>query len=431
MKSDRKERISWYLYDWANSAFSTSVVTVFLGPYLTTIAKNAAGADGYLDILGIPIYSGSYFAYIVSLSVLAQVIFLPLSGAIADYSRRKKQILGITAFLGSAATMGMYFLEGSRYLLGGGLFIFANTCFGISVVMYNSFLNDIAEPDKRDSVSSIGWAIGYIGGGALLAANLALYSMSDSLGIAAGDAVRISLSSAGLWWALFTIFPMLFLRERKPARHLQSRKSLLTVGFRQLAATVKDARNYPQALMFLAENLLYNDGVQSVIALSSQFGQEELGLSISTLTQVILMVQFVAFFGSLLFKYLAERFDTKKTIQMNLAVWCIVLLYVFYFLNSEAGFFVIAAVIAIIMGGVQALSRSMFSRLIPQDKEAEYFGLYEVSEKGTSWLGPLLFGISLQFTGSYRFAILSLIVFFVLGLILLLKVRANGSSTIK
>ncbi len=428
MTNNRREQRGWYFYDWANSAFSTTVVTVFLGPYLTTITKAAADAQGFVYPLGIKVNAGSFFPYIVSLSVLLQVIFLPVLGAIADYSHRKRQMMALFAYLGALTTMGMYFLQGTRYLLGGLLFLIANLSFGASVVFYNAFLPEIARPEERDSVSSLGWALGYLGGGLLLLMNLVLVSKAGAFGLETGQAVRISLASAGVWWAIFTIIPLVALKSRQPVRSLPPHASYLTIGFRQLRSTLSQASNYPQTMLFLAAYLLYNDGIQAVITLSSQFGQEELGLPISTLTTVILMVQFVAFFGSILFNYIAKGVGARNAIMVSLVIWTGTLVYAYGFLQTESQFFILAAVIAIVLGGSQALSRSVYSMMIPKGREAEYFSLYEISERGTSWLGPLLFGLSLQFTGSYRIAIGSLVIFFIAGLVLLTRVDVRKAA---
>ncbi len=418
---DRREQISWYFYDWANSAFSTTVVTVFLGPYLTSITRNAADANGFVYPFGIPVTAGAYFPYLISLSVLLQVIFLPIIGAIADYSHRKKQFLALFAYIGAFATIGMYFLQGQNYIFGGLLFLIANLAFGASIVIYNAFLPEIASADRRDHVSSIGWATGYIGGGILLALNLVLFSQAQSFGLTTGEAVRISITSAGMWWAIFTLIPLLGLKARVPAKRLVTGERILTVGFRQLRETFSKARNYPQTLLFLAAFIFYNDGIQTVIALSSQFGQEELGLSVETLTSTILMVQFVAFFGAIGFNYIARAIGTKRAIIASLFIWTGTVVYAYGFIQpgNATQFYIMGAVIAVVLGGSQALSRSVYSLMIPAGQEAEYFSLYEVSDKGTSWLGPLIFGLSLQSTGSYRTAILSLIVLFLIGMAIL------------
>ncbi|MBI4636868.1 MAG: MFS transporter [Candidatus Rokubacteria bacterium] len=423
--SKRREQVGWYVYDWANSAFPTTVVTVFLGPYLTSVTKAAADAKGFVYPLGIPVSAGSFYPYVVSLSVLGQVIFLPILGAIADYSHRKKQLLMLFAYLGALATLALYFVRGTNYLLGGALFVVANVSFGASVVFYNAFLPEIAAADERDAVSSKGWALGYLGGGLLLAMNLAIFSQASALGLTTGEAVRVSLASAGAWWAVFTLVPLATLRSRRSPRALPPGEGYVGTGFRQLRRTLGKARRYPQTLLFLLAFLLYNDGIQTVIALASQFGQEELGLPIATLTQVILMVQFVAFGGALLFNWVARALGTKRAIIVSLVIWIGTVGYAYGFLRTSGQFFVMGAVIALVLGGSQALSRSVYSLMIPKGQESEYFSLYEVSERGTSWLGPLLFGLALQFTGSYRSAILSLVVFFVLGLLVLAFVNVR------
>ena len=426
--STRTERVGWYVYDWANSGFATTVVSVFLGPYLTTVAKAAADAEGFVHPLGIRVYAGSFFPYVVSLSVLFQVVLLPVLGAISDYSHRKKQMLGLFAYVGALATTGLYFLEGTRYLLGGSLFLVANLAFGASVVCYNAFLPEIADPEHRDGVSSMGWALGYLGGGLLLALNMLLFARAEALGLTSGQAARISLASAGVWWALFTLVPMATLRRRQPIKHVPPGQSFVTAGFRQLRHTLATIRDYPHTLLYLVAYLLYNDGVQTVINMSAQFGQEELGLPLATLSRIILMVQFVAFFGALLFNGVAKAVGSKRAIAISLVIWTGTIVYAYGPLRTGAQFFVLAAVIAIVLGGSQALSRSVYSLMIPRGREAEYFSLYEVSERGTSWLGPFLFGVALQTTGSYRIAILSLVVFFVAGLALLAGVDVRKAA---
>jgi UMF1 family MFS transporter len=424
----RAERIGWYTYDWANSAFSTSVVTVFLGPYLTSITRAAADADGFVRPLGIPVAAGSFFPYMVSLSVLLQVVLLPILGAIADYSRLKKHMLGVFAMLGAGAGMCLFLVEGTNYGLGGLLFLIANVSFGASIVFYNALLADIASPDERDSVSSRGWAAGYAGGGLLLALNILLFSRAESLGLSQGLAVRIAILSACLWWALFTVVSLKALRTREPVRTLPTGERYVTAGFRQLRRTIADAARYPHTLLFLLAYIFFNDGVQTVIALSSQFGQEELGLPISTLTTVILMVQFVAIIGAFAFLRISAWVGAKQAVAVSLVIWTAAVAYAFAFLRTTVDFFVLAAVIALVLGGTQALSRSLFSHMIPRGQESEYFSLYEVSDKGTSWLGPLLFGLALQLTGSYRVAILSLVILFAVGFVLLLKVNVREAA---
>ena len=411
-----REQRGWYLYDWANSAFVTTGVALFLGPYLTVLAKAAADANGLVHPLGLSVDARSYWSYLVSLSVILQVLVLPVVGAAADFGGRKKQYLAATAYVGAAAAAAMFWLQGSAYLWGGALFIIANVSFGASVVVYNSFLPEIAPPEQRDAVSSKGWGIGYIGGGVLLALNLLLYLNAKGLGITDAMAVRISLGSAGVWWAVFTIPTLLTLRNRGSSENSER------AVFGQLRHTLADIRCYPQTMLFLIAYLLYNDAIQAVLALASQFGSDELKIPVASLTLAILMVQFVGFFGAIGFQWLAAVMGAKRAIAVSLVLWTATLIYLFKWVYNTREFFIAAAIVAIVMGGSQALSRSLFAQLIPPGKEAEYFSIYEVSDKGTSWISPLVFGLALQMTHSYRQAILSLIVFFIAGLAVLTKV---------
>lgn len=435
--NDKREIFGWTMYDWANSAFSTTVITVLLGPYLTAVAQAAADkTGGELNIFVAHINPGSYYPYLISLSVLLQVFFLPLMGAIADYTNLKKQLLLGFAYLGAFATIGMYFLQGDRYLLGGFLLILANLSFGAAIVFYNAYLPDIVSEGRRDSVSSQGFALGYLGGGLLLLVNLWMVQSADKLGLSTAMAVRISLASAGIWWAIFTLVPAFTLKTRAAARPLPPGQNVFTVGINQLRHTISDIRNYPATLAFLAAYLIYNDGIQTVISLSAVYGAEELHLEQATLITTILIVQFVAFIGAFTFSFIASRLGAKRAIIISLIIWTIAILFSFGPLGrsmsiggliipavpAEMGFLILGAVIAIVLGGSQALSRSLFAQMIPKGRESEFFGFYEISERGTSWIGPLVFGFILDVTGSYRSGILALMVFFVAGIFLLQRV---------
>jgi UMF1 family MFS transporter len=415
----RREQRGWYFYDWACSVYSTSVLTVFLGPYLTAVAKHAADADGFVHPLGVPVRAGSFFAYAVSASVILSIFVMPMAGAAADRTGRKKPLLAAAAYLGAGATAGMFFLDGDRYLLGGLLLIVANASLAVSMVLYNSYLPQIAPPEERDAVSSRGWAFGYAAGSVVLIANLILFTAHDSFGVSESTAVRICLASAGIWWGAFTLVPLKRLRDR----HTPSAGRAPAHGWRQLAATVRDMRGKPLTLSFLLAYLIYNDGIQTVISQASVFGSEELGLSQSTLIVAVLLVQVLAVGGALGMGRLARTYGAKRTILGSLVAWTLTL-GAGYFLPAGApvGFFVLASGIGLVLGGSQALSRSLFSHLVPPGKEAEYFSAYEMSDRGMSWLGPLLFGLTYQLTGSYRDAIISLVVFFVIGFVLLARV---------
>jgi UMF1 family MFS transporter len=427
--STKREKRAWYWYDWANSAFYTTVVTTFLGPYLGSIARRAAGCDTDADVtcdatvpvFGLDVAPGSLFAYTASLSVFLTVFVLPVVGAVADRSRHKKELMAGAAFLGAAATVGFLFLTGDRYLLGAGLFLAANILYGASIVVYYSFLPQISSPEERDHVSSVGWAFGYVGGGTLLALNVVAVLFKDSLGMTTGEVARWSLVSAGVWWAGFTVIPLIGLKNREPFHEVhRPGGNVLTDGFAQLWETLKSLRAYPLTLMFLAAYLIYNDGIQTVIAMSAVYGTDELGLDDEVLVPTILMVQFLAFFGALGLGALAKRIGAWKALLISLGLWIVVIVAAFFLPDRQVvPFVVLGGGIGLVLGGSQALSRSLFSQLIPKGREGEYFGLYEISDKGTSWLGPLLFGVAYQVTDSYRVAIFSLLIFFVGGMALL------------
>ncbi|WP_372464038.1 MFS transporter [Streptomyces pinistramenti] len=429
----RREQRGWYWYDWANSVYSTTVLTVFLGPYLTSVAKAAAGADGFVHPLGIPVRAGSFFAYTVSASLLLSVLAMPVAGAVADRTGRKKPLLGCCAYVGAAATTGMFFLDGERYLLGGALLIVANVAFVVSMMLYNSYLPQIAEPDERDAVSTRGWAFGYAAAGLALIANLVLYAGHDTFGVTEGTAVRICLASAGLWWGLFSLIPLRRLRDRWTADRPDApaaRTAALGQGWRQLRGTLRDMRSRPLTLAFLLAYLVYNDGVQTVITQASVYGSEELKLDQTTLIVAILLVQVLAAAGALLMGRLARRYGAQRTILGSLVAWTATIAAGFFLpAGVPVGFFALAAAIGLVLGGSQALSRSLFSHLVPRGKEAEYFSAYEISDRGVSWLGPLVFGVTYQVTGSYRDAILSLVAFFAVGFVLLARVPVRRAIT--
>jgi UMF1 family MFS transporter len=340
-------------------------------------------------------------------------------------------MLGAMAFIGAGATIAMCTLEGGNYMLGSALFLIANSAFGAGNVIYNSFLPEIAPPEERDGISSRGWGLGYLGGGLLLLLNLALYSNAARIGLSESTAVRISLASAGVWWAGFTLIPLSRLRNRGPQKPVPPGASALGAALGQLSGAVREVMHLPQTLRFLLAYLIYNDAIQTVLAMAAQFGQEELKLPVSSLTVAILIAQFVGVLGAIVFNWIAARIGNKQTVMITLATYCGVLVYAYQFVSSQVEFYVMAGAIGAVMGGSQALSRSIYSVMIPKGHEAEYYSIYEVSDKGTSWLGPLFFGLALQFTGSYRVSILSLIVFFLAGLAILAFVdvsRAAGEA---
>ncbi|CAM5623480.1 MFS transporter [Streptomyces atroolivaceus] len=421
----RRQQHGWYFYDFACSVYSTSVLTVFLGPYLTSIAKAAADADGFVHPLGIPVRAGSLFAYAVSVSIVVAVIVMPVVGAAADRTGRKKPLLAAAAYTGATATACMFFLEGHRYLLGAFLLIVANASISVSMALYNAYLPQISTPEERDAVSSRGWAFGYTSGAFVLVLNLVLYTGHDSFGLSESDAVRICIASAGVWWGAFALVPLRRLRDSRVA---PGGDGAVGPGWRQLLATLRDMRRHPLTLSFLLAYLVYNDGIQTVISQASLYGSEELGLDQTTLITAVLLVQVLAVAGALGMGRLARLYGAKRTILASLAVWTLILAAAYVLpAGAPVFFYTLAAAIGLVMGGSQALSRSLFSHLIPRGKEAEYFSAYEMSDRGLSWLGPLVFGLGYQLTGSYRDAILSLVLFFALGSVLLARVPVRAA----
>ena len=423
-RDDRREIAGWLMYDWANSAFQTTVVTVLIGPYLTDLAQRDVGRNGIVANLGPlgAVTATSLFPYCISLSVFLQVLLLPLLGAIADYSNAKKRLMMAFCYAGAATTCLLFFVTGHRYLAGGALLVLANLAYGVTIVLYNAYLNDIATEDRRDKISSQGYALGYLGGGLLLAANLALLSLADRLGFSRELAVRISLLSAGLWWGGFALATFARLRTRAAKRARPPGRSYLGIGIAELGAAWRQLRRLPHTRRYLVAYMAFNDAIQTVISVASVFLAQELfvsrGLAASEsfLIGLILMVQFVAFFGALLFERIAVLVNTKNAILLSLVLWTGIVVYAHGFLQTVAEAWGMGALLATVLGGSQALSRSLFSQMIPAGHEATFFGLYELTERGTSWIGPFMFGLVVGATGSYRQAILSLIVLFLAGI---------------
>jgi UMF1 family MFS transporter len=452
---DTAHQKAWYWYDWANSAYVTTTLTVLMAPYLTVIAKKAAcptlasdvACHTNLNVIGIPVDPGSLVFYVLTVSTIVSAIVLIFIGALADRSDKPVRLFAAFAWAGAAAASAMFLVSGNDWKLGVLLLVFANLCLGSSLVIYDSLLCRIARPDERDRVSSRGWAWGYLGGGLLLAVNLGLLTLDKQIGISQGMAVRISLLSAGLWWAAFTIIPVLGLRDLRGTpgtSNLSSTNastnattasasepaSVVRGSLRQLANTFRELRSYPQTLLFLLAYLFFNDGIQTVISSSSVYGAEELKFTSSQLIEIILLVQFVAFGGALLFGRLANRFGAWRVVLDSLVLWTLVVTIAFFVPSGAFLIFVgLAVLIGVVLGGSQALSRSLYSQLIPRGREAEFFSLYQAMERGTSWFGTLVFGLVHQFTHSYRWAIIALIVFFAVGGLLLSRVRMREGIT--
>jgi len=423
-----KEQKAWYWYDWANSAYVTTTAAVLFAPYLTSVAERSVGCavgddapdcTTNMSILGLDISPGSLVFYLVTVATILSALILPVVGAAADRSSRKTTLMARYAWGGSLAAGLMFFVAGSNWQLGAGLLVVATLCLGASLVVYDAILCEIALPDERDRVSSRGWARGYLGGGLLLAANFGLLSVMDDTNLA----VRISLLSAAIWWAAFTLIPYRGIRNRPPVNVVPEQGSLIRQSFGQLWETLKDLRNFPVTLTFLVAYLFYNDGIQTVIFAASVYGEKQLGFEKSTVLSAFLVVQFVGVAGALLFGRLAQRRGAHKVILGGLAIWVLVVTAGYFAPEKNFPLFLLlAASIGLVLGGTQALSRSFYSQLIPRGREAEYFSLYQACERGTSWLGTLVFGLVHQWTDSYRPAIFALMIFFVVGGLLLWRV---------
>ena len=443
----RRRQRAWYVYDWANSAYVTTTGTVLFTPYLASVARAAAcplgeadpaTVDGVctatLSVLGIPVSPGSLPLYAVTTSTIISALLVPAVGAAADRSPSPRRLLGGFAAVGALAASCMVFVAGASWPLGVALELLAAVCLGSSIAVYNSLLVAVATPDERDRVSSRGWAVGYAGGGILLALNLATLTFAPAVGLSQAGAVRASLLSAGLWWGLFTLVPVIGLRgldrPRSPGAPAPVRPLATLAGaVTGLATTLRHARAYPQTLLFLGAFVLFNDGVQTVIATASLYGQDELGFTPSQLVVTILLVQFVALAGALVFGALAARIGAWRTILTSLGLWLAVVTSALFVPAGRYLLFLALAVgIGLVLGGTQALSRSLYSQLVPRGSEAAYFGLYQSADRGTSWLGTLVFGLIFQLTGSYRPALASLMLFFLLGALLLARVDVRAGA---
>ncbi|HEY0448146.1 MFS transporter [Actinophytocola sp.] len=438
----RREQRGWVWYDWANSVFPTSVITVFGALYLTAVAGDAAKADRatngpnpcpadgnggtnklvdcQIDVFGLHFQAGSLWGYLLAFATVIQVLIVPLMGAIADRTQNKKRMLAVSAFGGATATLLMSLVAGTNWQLGVILFILGNIGYGTSVVIYYSFIPEIATADERDGLSTRGWAFGYLGSGLALLIQLVVYTFHDSLGLTEGNSAQIAFLLSGIWWAAFTLIPLRRLRNHQRPHGPEHGASVLRGGFRELGNTIKLARAYPLTLAFLGTYLIYTDGIATVANVSAQYGSEELNLDQTVLITTILIVQFVAFVGGMLHGLVARRLGAKRTIMISLAVWLVVISAAYFVqAGQEVQFFLLAAGIGLVLGGTNALSRSLFSQLVPPGKEAQYFSIYEIGERATSWMGPLLFAAVAGATGSYRPAIISLVVFFFVGLVLM------------
>ncbi len=425
-QNDKKEIFGWMMYDWANSAFFTTVIGVLIGPYLMDMAKRAVGEDGViLDLVIFNVTPKGLPAFCSAIAVVSMVLFLPILGAIADYTHLKKSLMAIFCYVGVVASALLFFVTDS-YIVCSILLIISNMSFASANVFYNAFLIDITTEDKRDKISSWGYGAGYIGGFVMLVINLIFIKNAETFGITTGSAVRISFLMASLWWGVFGFISFSLIRTRKPKMTIASDKSIVTIGFTEVWQTLKELKKLRYTMIFLVAYLFYNDGIQTVILQSSVFLSYELftakGLpeDNSFLITIFLIAQASAFVGAIVFERISRFIGAKYTIILSLGIWCGIVIYGYAFLENTTQAMFMGGFIGLVLGSTQALSRSLYSQMIPVGRESAFFGLYEISEKGTSWMGQILFTIVVGATGSFRQAILALIVFFVVGTIVLL-----------
>ena len=414
----RPELRAWAMYDWAVSALYTTVITAVFPIFFIRVAA-----------AGLPESRGTQaLATVNTIAAIIVALLSPVIGAISDYAAAKKRMLAGAVVVGAAATAGMFFIQRGDLALASTLFTIAIIGATASLVFYEALLPHIATTAEIDRVSSAGYAVGYIGGGLLLALNLAWIQRPDLFGLPSGEGLtpdeaslpaRLAFVSVAVWWVVFSI--PLFRKVREPARTIEAdetrRDSVVKTAFKRLGETLRQLMGFRQAFLMLLAFLIYNDGIQTIIKMATAYGTE-IGIGESALIAAVLLVQFVGIPFAFLFGMLASRIGAKRSVFIGLMAYAIITM-IGYFMKTATHFFMLAALVGMVQGGTQALSRSLFATMIPAHKSGEFFGFYSVFEKFSSIFGPLLFTVTIALTGSSRNAILSVIVFFVVGGILL------------
>ena len=403
---NRPELRAWAMYDWANSAFQSTVITAVFPPFFSAYA--AAGLP--------PAAATARFAWATTLAVTITAILGPILGAIADYRAIKKPMLAVFVGIGVIATLLMGTIGRGEWTYAAQLFMISNIAIASSFVFYDSLLPHIAAPDEMDRVSTAGYAIGYLGGGILLVINLLWILMPSRFGIPDTVAgIKLSLLSVGVWWLVFSI--PLFRRVPEPPRTLEADETAsdnpVRAAFVRVWETFHELRGYRHAFLMLVAFLLYNDGIQTIIRMAAIYGAE-IGIDQTAQIEAFVVVQFVGIPFSFLFGALAGRIGAKAGIFLALTVYTGISI-LGYFMTASWQFFVLAFLVGTVQGGSQALSRSLFARMIPRHKSSEYFGFFSVFEKFAGIAGPALFAASVSMFGSSRAAVVSVIVFFVVG----------------
>lgn len=411
-KLDKKRSIrSWVMYDWANSAFATTIIGAVLPVFYTDVA--ASGLE--------KTKATSYWGYTTAIAMLIIALLVPILGAISDHSKSKKKFLQFFAFMGIIATSLLIFVNTGDYLLCSILFILGNIGFSGGNVFYDSFLPLIADKNEIDHVSSKGFAMGYLGGGILLAINLAMIQFPHLFLIPNKIwASRISFLSVGIWWFVFSI-PLFKNLKEEGVPQPKNNRSYFKIGFSRVFNTFKEIKKYKELFKFIIAFWLYNDGIGTIIRMATVYGRE-IGIGQNDLLGALLLMQFVGFPFSFLFAYIAKKIGTKKSIYITLSVYLLIVIRA-YFISSALDFWILAALVGTVQGGSQALSRSLYGSMVPQNKTAEFYGFLGISSKFAAIFGPFIFGLVGQLTGSSRYGIFSLIIFFIVGLIVLSRVN--------
>jgi len=410
MTSERKRILSWSLYDWANSAFSTTVVAGFFPIFFEKYWSNPN------DV----IQSTYQLGWANSLASILVAALAPFLGAIADKGSAKKKFLIFFCYFGVVMTGGLFIVDQGEWELAVLLYIASSVGFMGANIFYDSLMPSLAPKEKMNFVSSLGFALGYIGGGLLFLVNVLMYLNPHWFGIAdPSTAIRLSFLSVAVWWGIFTIPLILFVPEPKVDNPLALHKSVMA-GYRQLRQTFNHIRELKVIGAFLLAYWLYIDGVDTIIRMSVKMGSS-LGFEAGDLITALLMVQFIAFPSALAYNWFASKIGTKKAVLIAIGGYSLVTLLAF-FMTDKNHFFILAAMIGLFQGGIQALSRSLFARLVPRGKEAEFFGFYNMLGKFAAVIGPIMMGWVTLATGNVRMGILSILVLFVSGAFLLSKV---------
>jgi UMF1 family MFS transporter len=422
MAIQKKEIFGWAMYDFANSAFATTILAVIFNQYFASVV---AGGERGVEFLGFHLHGASFFTFSVSLSMAISAVLAPFLGAVADASASKKHFLIAFCYTAILFTGLLYFVHAGNYWRGAIFFIIANIGFAGGNVYYNAFLPEISTDQNIGRISGLGWALGYIGGGMLLAINLIMLKYPKSLGFPVGYfTVQDCFLSVALWWLIFSLPTFLLLRERSQKALLSSEKGYgyLREGYRRLQHTFHRIKAFRELTKFLVAYLIYNDGIETVIVMASIFGADVLGMETEEIILFFLMIQGIAFFGSLIFGFLADAIGNKKTVMISLAIWSLIVIWAFQLgiiWDPKTEYWILGVLAGIVMGGSQAASRSLQGIFTPDANSAEFFGFFAVSGKFASVFGPLIYGILIALTGSVRSGILSVLLFFIAGMAIL------------